>query len=97
MSIEHRAAASTEQVTLDVNGDHGAAFSIVDAVSEAPEPPSPEQRILQVLEAECRPLAQRQLREIAKLRAQTVSATLARLVEQERVVHSKDGYGLKRT
>ena len=98
MSVEHRAAVSAEPVTLEINPDRGAVLSIVDALPEpAPQRPSPEHRILQVLQAQPGPLNQRQLRELARLRAQTVSTTLARLIEQGRVVRTEAGYALNNT
>ena len=50
-----------------------------------------------MLQARPNPLNQRQWRELAKLRAQTVTITLARLIEQGRVVRTEAGYAPNNT
>jgi len=95
MSIEHRAAASADEIRLEIDAAQATALHIVDA---APcihtETLSPEQRVRQVLQAQPQPISQRQLRERAKLRAQTVTTTLAQLVQQGHVVQNEHGYRL---
>jgi DNA-binding TFAR19-related protein (PDSD5 family) len=102
LSIEHRAAPSTDRLQLLLKANPPAlALEVVEQSSTASGDqmqPSSQQRIEQILAEATTPITQRQLRRVARLRASHVSNILnilAQLVESGRVSRSSDGYRLK--
>lgn len=95
LAIEHRAAPGTDslQLTLKVNPP-ALALELVDKASAQPflQAPSRCERIKQILSEAGTPLTQRQLRDVARMRASHVSDALAHLVATGRVIRSAEGY-----
>lgn len=88
LTVEHRAAASMDNLALALVADGDAlALSVVDTAHPAALPPlgSPTARVERVLTDATGPLTQRQVRDQVKLRAATVSDALAALVSDGRV------------
>jgi hypothetical protein len=95
LTIEHRAAASSNGTTLRLlaQGD-GLALHVdseLPANAVAP-PPNALDRIETILADAAEPLTLRAVRTVAKLRAATVSDALAALVTQGRATRSGKGY-----
>ena len=95
MSVEHRAARSPDDLTLELATDP-LALRITDAppLAEPPSQTSPAQRIEQALVTATAPLTVRELRAVCRIRSETLCATLDTLVAQGRVIRSIDGYSL---
>ena len=95
LSIEHRAAHSPDDLTLELATDP-LALRIADAppLAEPPSHTSPAHRIEQALVAAPAPLTVRELRAVCRIRSETLCATLDVLVAQGRVIRSLDGYSL---
>ena len=94
MSVEHRAAASLNDIELELADDgQGAALRLRHdtAPDDAPKTESPQQRIVQVLADAEQPLSQRQIRERAATRHTTVATILGTLVREGRVEHDAAG------
>lgn len=93
LSVEHRAAASPDDLTLELATDP-LALRIADS------PPAPEfpnrlsaiERIDQALAAATSPLALRDLRAACRIRSETLGAALDLLLADGRVIKSPDGY-----
>jgi hypothetical protein len=100
LSIEHRAAPSKDRLQLILRADPPAlALALVEcdpAQSCDRAQPSSLDRIEQVLAASPAPLTQRQLREIARMRASHVSDILAKLLAAGRVSRCAEGYRINR-
>ena len=89
MTVEHRAAAGLADVAIELADDgQGPALRLRQ---EAPEPPTPEERVVQALAEADAPLSQRQIRKRAATRNETVGTLLAKLVREGRV--AQDGSG----
>ena len=88
MTVEHRAAPGLNDIEVEL-ADHGQglALRLCRAVpaEAAPEPETPEQRIVQALADAETPLSQRQIRERAATRPATVGAALEKLIREHRV------------
>ena len=94
MSVEHRAAASLNDIALELADDgHGAALRLrhPTAHDDAPKTETPQQRIIAVLADAEHPLSQRQIRERAATRHTTVATLLATLVREGCIEHAADG------
>ena len=94
MTVEHRAAPGLNDVEIELTDDgEGPALRLRRPVpaDTAPEPETPERRILQVLADADAPLSQRQIRERAATRPATVAEALHRLVREGRVERASEG------
>jgi RecA-family ATPase len=96
LTIEHRAAASSEGLALHLsaNGD-GLALHVEEPLTiDPPDAPAPSalDRIEALLAEATVPLSLKSLRSAAKMRAATVSDALAALVTQGRARRSDKGY-----
>jgi hypothetical protein len=98
LAIEHRAAPGKDRLHLTLRADPPAlALTVLDsdpAQPSAPVQPSSLQRIEQILADSKAPLTQRQLRDVARMRASHVSDILAKLLSAGRVSRSPEGYRL---
>ena len=95
LSVEHRAARSLDDITLELATDP-LALRIADSPPPA-EPPnqiSAVQRIEQALVAATVPLTIRELRAVCRIRSETLCAALDALIADGRVIRSTDGYSL---
>ena len=94
MTVEHRAAAGLNDIEIEL-AEHGQgpALRLQRAVPDeaAPEPETPEQRIVQALADAEAPLLQSQIRERAAVRNATVTAALQKLVREGRVERAPGG------
>jgi hypothetical protein len=98
LATEHRAAPSKDRLQLTLRADPPAlALTVVDngpvQTSDRVQPSS-LQRIEQILADSAAPLTQRQLRDVARMRASHVSDILAKLLSAGRVSRSSEGYRL---
>lgn|GEM_PF-234510 len=100
LSVEHRAAASGDDVALELIED-GSALALGPCEPSPPADPQPSsapERVLQVLQAAApSPQSTQQLRKLCRLRTATLCETLAALRQDGRVTHSPDGYRLAPT
>jgi hypothetical protein len=87
LSIEHRAARSADGVDLTLHADGDAlALHVRDRAIAAPQTsPTAVDRVERVLLEATEPLNQKQIRDIVKMRAATVSDALATLVTDGRI------------
>jgi len=94
MTVEHRAAPGLNDVEIELADDgEGPALRLrrPAPAEAAPEPETPERRILQVLADADAPLSQRQIRERAATRPATVAEALHKLVREGRVERASEG------
>ena len=93
MTIEHRAAPGLADVVIELADDGRGPALRLPQLSDgaAPEPPTPEERVVQALAEADAPLSQRQIRERAATRPATVAEALRKLVRKERVEHVPGG------
>jgi hypothetical protein len=100
LAIEHRAAASVDGISLALHAEGDAlALRVVDtAAPEAntPAPVSPRERVERILTDATAPLTQREVRDLAKIRAATVSDALAALVTDGQAIRTDGRYELAR-
>ena len=98
LSIEHRAAPSTDRLLLTLKINPPAlALEVLDQ-SQAPAPteqPSCLERVEQILAKAPQPLTQKQVRDTVRMRTGDVGHALATLTAQGRVIKSADGYQLR--
>ena len=93
LTIEHRAERARPALDLELaSNEHGPFHQIVTSVQSTPAKPSPEQKIIEILNAEKSPLTFTIIRAATKLRAQVVSNALNALISRGAVVRSKDGF-----
>ena len=88
MTVEHRAAPGLNDIEVELADDgQGPALRLRRQVPDeaAPEPETPEQRIVQVIAEADKPLSQRQIRERAATWPATVGAALEKLIREHRV------------
>lgn len=87
LTIEHRAAPSADGVDLTLHADGDAlALRVRDRAIAAPQTsPTAVDRVERILLEATEPLSQREIRNIAKIRAATVSDALATLVTDGRI------------
>ncbi len=94
MTVEHRAAPGLDDMEIEL-ADHGKGPALrlrqVDTADAAPQPETPERRILQALAETDAPLSQRQIRDSAATRHKTVGAVLRKLVREGRIRHDAEG------
>jgi hypothetical protein len=99
LTIEHRAARSADGIALALHAEGDAlALRVVDRA--APEPtqsPVPAiERVERILTDATSPMSQREIRDLAKIRASTVGDALAALVTDGRVARKDGRYQLTR-
>jgi AAA domain len=96
LSIEHRAAPSTDRLQLAlIASPPDLALAVVEKETAEPtRPASAQQRLEQILAEATTPLSQRQLRDAARMRASHVTDALAGLVAAGRVIRSAEGYSI---
>ena len=95
LSVEHRAARSPDDLTLELATDP-LALRVIDSppTADPPNQISAVQRIEQALVAAAAPLNVRHLRAVCRIRSETLCATLDALVATGRVIRSTNGYSL---
>ena len=94
MTVEHRAARGLDDIEIELMDDgEDPAFRLRQPppAGGAPQPETPERRVLKALEGATAPLSQRQIRERAVTRHKTVGAILQKLVREGRVVRNAEG------
>jgi hypothetical protein len=100
LAIEHRAAASMDGVPIALHAEGDAlALRVVDAAEPetgAAAPVSPLERVERLLADATAPMTHREIRDLAKIRAATVSDALAALVTDGRIVRTDGRYELAR-
>lgn len=98
LNIEHRAAASPDDLRLEINAGHDIlALQISSSTPPATPRSTARQRIEQALAQATAPLSQRELRAIAGAGAETVGQILNALIHEGNVNHSPKGYELNRS
>jgi len=97
LSTEHRAAASQDHIPLQLTqSDSVVALRVVDRSCVPPEaPPSPTERVRQVLAQLQQPVPVQQLQKLCGIRTATICSALAELSHSGQVVHDARGYQLK--
>ena len=96
LSVEHRAAAGSPALDLELDVDGQAvALTVIDS-TPPPElhQPKPADRVLEVLAKTSASLTRRALREACRMRASTVGDALADLLNNGRVIEDERGYRL---
>jgi len=100
LSVEHRAAASTDgELGLELR-QHGPALAlhIVDELPISDDAPSsPRDRLHEALAAANEPMSLRDLRAVCRMRTATVSDILGDLTQRGEVLRTPDGYRLAPT
>jgi len=95
LTIEHRAAASTEGIALSLHADGDSlALRVVDTATPSPVGPvlaSPEERVERILTDATQPMSTREIRDLVKLRATTVGELLTAMVTDGRVSRVEGG------
>ena len=94
MTVEHRAARGLEDIEIELMEDgEQPAFRLRQPppAGAAPQPETPEGRVLKALAAARTPLSQRQIRERAATRHKTVGAILQKLVREGRIERNAEG------
>ena len=87
MTVEHRAARGLEDIEIELKEDaEQPSFRLRQPppAGRAPQPETPERRVLKVLAGARAPLSQRQIRERAATRHKTVGTILQKLVRGAR-------------
>jgi AAA domain len=94
LSIEHRAAPGKDWMPLALNEDP----PVLEIVDQQPEPgpaqPSCRERVEKALAEAGKPLSQKQIRNVVRVRASDVGQALAALAADGRVIKSAGGYQL---
>jgi hypothetical protein len=98
LTIEHRAAPSASglKLALTAQGD-ALALHVLDTATPAPAVPmplSPVERVEAILRHHGSPMTQREVRDLAKMRASTIGDALATLVTDGTVVRCDSRYQL---
>ena len=94
MTVEHRDARGLDDIEIELSEDaEEPSFRLRQPPpgGAAPQTDTPERRILKALAEAHAPLSQRQIRERATTRHQTVGAVLQTLVREGRVRHDAEG------
>lgn len=96
LSVEHRAAASGDDVELELLADSPAlALGMREAAMPVdPQPVCAAERVLQCLRTEPAALSAQQLRKLCGIRTATLCETLAALRLEGQVTHGPAGYRL---
>ena len=94
MTVEHRAARGLEDIEIELKED-GEEPSLrlrqPPPAGGAPQPETPERRVLKALAEAQAPLSQRQIRERAATRHKTVGDILQKLVQEGRIERNAEG------
>ena len=94
MTVEHRAARGLDDIEIELRED-GEEPSLrlrqPPPAGAAPQPETPEHRVLKALAGATTPLSQRQIRERAATRHKTVGAILQKLVQEGRIERNAEG------
>ena len=100
LAIEHRSAASPNDLRLQLRQDLPALA--LELAEDPPPPPNPQhpagsapQRVIAALAEAAEPIGIRALRKRCRIRTQTLSRTLADLLEQGRILRTPQGYRLQ--
>ena len=94
MTVEHRAARGLDDIEIELMDDgEQPAFRLRQPPSAhgAPQPETPERRVLKALAGAKASLSQRQIRERAATRHKTVGAILQKLVQEGRIERNAEG------
>lgn len=97
LTIEHRAARSTDGLALTLHAEGDAlALRVLDhaACAPTPTPATALERVERILAEAAEPMNQRAIRDAAKIRASTVGDALAALVTDGRVARNEGRYHL---
>lgn len=98
LSIEHRAAASPEDVAVELLVNEPAVALAVKSPSAVPQPPSPPaspaERVVHVMAQLRQPASVQHLRKLCRMRTATLCNTLEALRKQGRIRHTARGYCL---
>jgi len=96
LAIEHRAAASPDDVALHlVDAGQGPALTVLNTVPQPEtDPATPAERILQAMAGINQPVSAQQLRKLCRIRTATLCDTLAELRRSGLVCHDARGYCL---
>lgn len=93
LSTEHRAAPSQDGIPLQlVHSEPALALAVLSAPPPAPKAPDPLQRVSEILAELNAPISFRQLRKLCAIRAQSLNALLAQLIDQGRVQRRDTGF-----
>lgn len=101
LGIEHRAAASSEPLTLELAvGEAGPALTVVDssaatAATGAGVARTRRERVVEALREVDGPAHVAKLREVARMRTQTLVDELHDMLDGGKVGHSEEGYWLR--
>lgn len=96
LSTEHRAAASRDNIPLQLAESGSVALQVVDRPSvEAEAPLTPTQRVRQALSQVQEPISVQQLQKRCGIRTAKICSALAELSTSGEVVHDARGYQLK--
>lgn len=99
LSTEHRAAASLDQIPLQLSESGSVvALKVIQASSAEPEPcaaPSPTERVRQALAQLKEPIPIQQLQKLCGIRTSKICSALAELSTQGEVIRQGRGYQLK--
>jgi len=99
LTIEHRAARSADGIGLTLHAEGDAlALHVVDRAAPEPSPPPMPavERVERILAEAKSPMGQREIRDLAKIRASTVGDALAVLVTDGRAIRTDGRYQLAR-
>lgn len=104
LSTEHRALPSQDPVTIALE-THGDAMLLTATdnghttmqTKTHDHAPSAQDRVLQALAAFSAPVRARQLREVSRMKAQSLSNTLNELVDNGQVIKTDAGWSLQET
>lgn len=93
MTVEHRAARGLDDIEIELVDDREERFFRLrqpPSAGAAPQPETPERRILDALAEADAPLSQRQIRQRAATRHKTVASVLKKLVLEGRIRHDAE-------
>lgn len=97
LSTEHRAAPSREHIPLQLV-EKGAALSLEILENPPPRssaPPTPMERVRQVLAQLAEPVSVQQLRKLCGMRTAAVCSALSQLGQRGEISHDSSGYRIK--
>ena len=92
LSVEHRAAAAPEPVALSLHGDHPAHLVIDDAPPQVRHADALDQQLLETLRSQDAPVTQAQMRDLLKVRNQSLTAVLHQLRDKGRIARTPNGW-----
>ena len=95
MTVEQRDARDLDDIEIELMEEDGEEPSFrlrqPPQAGVAPQPETPERRVLKALAGARAPLSQRQIRERAATRHKTVGAILQKFVQEERIERNSEG------